>query len=397
VWLLAIGTLAVGGIRVAVFWYERTSSAIAALRAGGLLPMSDFGMMYTAGKLALEGAWDRIYDVVAFAAQTSRVLGFTIDVGGATFPYPPPTALGFSLLARFDLSISQIMWLLLSLTSLAIGVRLMTRRWIVILPVLLMMPTYFAIRLGQNTPVALLAVAAAFVLLRRSRPLAAGLVLGLLVLKPQLLIGFILWWVVSPRRLSREALGAVLSGGGILLSSLMLVPQGWRAYVAELPTLANPPGMVPLGSFSLLDFTRFLFGPGTVTWIITAVGTAGLIAFLGVQFRRHQQDPQIGFAIAVLATVLLSPHMVSYDWLLLLVPGAIFWERFPTLRPELTFTAAILNLAALVSAEIVQRSLSSYGRALSPAFPLVVGTAVWLCWRVNRPTTLSEPAASSRS
>lgn len=377
-WLVGVSSLTVAAIRISILWYQRVSAFVHGLRMGATVILPDFTMMYTAGKLVEQGRWNEVYDVTSFAHAYTHVAGYQAQVGSAVFPYPPPTGLVLSIVSRLNLASATILWTLLSLAAVSVGTRLITRSWWPLPLVLLSMPALLAIRLGQNTAFSLLVLAVGLLLIRKDHPLAAGAILGLLILKPQLALGLVLWWVVSPKRLSREALGAAISAGGILVMSLIIAPDGWRTYLSSLSDLVNPPGIIPAGSFSLMDFTRFLIGSGTTANVITFTGTVFLLVVFAIMLRRFRASPRLGFGVALLASVLLSPHMVSYDWLLLLVPGAILWEHFRPLRPELISSAGVLSLSAVYSAEIVVGSLRVDGWAFSPAFPLLLMAATWL-------------------
>lgn len=389
-WITGISVLSVGFARVALFWYELLSTVFKALRTGDLVIPPDFGIMFTAGKIVLLDRWSDVYDIRRFAGIHSALVGTPIDAGGAAFSYPPPTGLALSLISRLDLHAAVVVWLLISVFSLSVGVRIATGKWTLLPLVLLTVPGYLALQLGQNTPVSLLILALAAAAMKKGRPMLAGALLGLLVFKPQLALGFILWWLAAPRLRSREATAAAVTGGGLLVASAIAAPQGWLVYFRSLGELVNPPGMIPAGSFSLADFLRFLLGQGSLATVLTIVGTVALGITLVLAFRHHRSDPLLGFALAVVASTLLSPHMVSYDCLLLLVPGAILWQRLPELRPELAISAAALNTAALISAEIVLRSLPSRGWALSPAFPVLLAVATWLILRTRRTLSLSS-------
>ncbi len=96
--------------------------------------------------------------------------------------------------------------------------------------------------------------------------------------------------------------------GGLLVASAIAAPQGWLVYFRSLGELVNPAGMLPAGSFSLADFLRFLLGQGSLATVLTIVGTVALGITLVLAFRHHRSDPLLGFALAVVASTLLSPR-----------------------------------------------------------------------------------------
>ena len=352
-------------------------------------------MMLTGGRLALTGNWAQLYNLGSFVDAYNQATGLVLRTGGAVFPYPPPTALALAPFSILRVSLALHVWLITSIAALLIGSRLISGAWTLFPIALLTTPAYVTMDLGQNTMFSFLVLALALVSYRRDHRLLGGAALGILVFKPQLAIGFVLWWLVNPRLYRREVAGAALVSASVIVGSLFLALDGWRDYISSVAELFQPPGMVPLGSFSLLDFVRFLLpGRGTLAMALVGFGMAGMVWAFVALFRRWESDLEIGFALAVVASILLSPHLVVYDWLLLLVPGAILWQRLPDLRPQLTFAGGLLSLAALLSADVVSRSLAVGGSAFSPAFPVLVLLGSWL---VVRTGGLTHPAGERQS
>lgn len=392
--LRVIGLAAAGGagVKFVQFWIEWISDISRLIRTGHLATGLDFAMMYTGAKLASAGRWADAYHLERFLGAYNSVTGLTLPAGAAVFPYPPSTALALVPQTLLPLQSSLILWLTVSLVAFVLSTRLLRIPPLAGAAILLLTaPAYMTIRLGQNTMFSLLIVSVALGLLRRGNRFAAGVAIGLLVLKPQLLIGFGLWWLMAPRTRIREGSGAVVGVLGVLIPSFAIAPDAWRIYLESFSSLAAPPGMIPLGSFSWLDFVRFLFqGHPAASLIVSAVGLTALIAGLGYVLKEQTSDPELAFALAVLATVLLSPRIVVYDWLLLVVPGAVVWQRVPRLQAQITLSAGLLSLASLVNSEAVARSLNTAGWALAPAFPILVLVVLWLAPRLR---SEGEPSA----
>jgi hypothetical protein len=372
--IIGVALFAVSAGWVVALWFQLGNAIV---RPESSLPAGrDFAVFYTGAALAENGAWHSLYDVEEFQREYDQVTGLDSPVGGPVFRYPPPTALVLVPLARVPLKTALVVWTALTAAGCLVALRAAHVGLPVAAAMMLTVPGFLTIALGQNTLVTLLVVCAALVLLDRGRLVAAGVVLGLLVLKPQLLIGVVVWLAAAPRRSRRELAGVVVGAGGIVAASLPFTLDGWREYLGALSSLSQPPNTVGRPYFSGLDFLRFLFGDGTLALVTWVVLVCVVIWVLVRTVRASVQNPAVGLAVAVLGSLLLSPHLVSYDWLLLVVPGVVFWRRFGSARPVLVFSAGMLSAAALITPSIVSAMIESLGWAFSPAFPLLLILAV---------------------
>jgi hypothetical protein len=384
--IIGVALFAVSAGWVVALWFQL---GVAVVRPESSLPVGrDFAVFYTGAALAEGGEWHSLYDVAEFQREYDRVTALDSPVGGPVFRYPPPTALVLVPLARVSLKTALVVWTALTVAGCLIALRAARVGLPVAAAMMLTVPGFLTIALGQNTLVTLLVVCAALVLLDRGRLVAAGVVLGLLVLKPQLLIGVVVWLAAAPRRSRRELAGVVVGAGGIVAASLPFTLDGWREYLGALSSLSQPPNTVGRPYFSGLDFLRFLFGDGRLAVVAWVVLVCVVIWVLVRTVRSSVQNPAVGLAVAVLGSLLLSPHLVSYDWLLLVVPGVVLWRRFSSVRPVLVLSAGVLSVAALITPSIVSAMIEDFGWAFSPAFPLLLVLAVLVLRMVGSPQAL---------
>jgi hypothetical protein len=248
---------------------------------------------------------------------------------GSGYAYPFPTVLLMLPLALLPLALAATVWALLSLATAAALPALVRDRppWVFAL-VLAYFPLWASLEQAQWAPILLLFAFASLYLLQLERPLQAGIVLPLVLLKPHvgvaLLAAVILYAAHSGagrRWWQGLALGVLIWWGGSLLVAPAW-PAAWleqiRAYQAEdqnaIDALSLP------GAFALA----------------LALGT------LGIAWRRH--DTAAVLCAALLAATLLVPTRSFYNHAVLMLPIALLATR----APRVAAVAVLLSWAALV-------------------------------------------------
>jgi hypothetical protein len=242
-------------------------------------------------------------------------------------------------------------------------------------------PVFAAVSFGQNSLFSLALLALTFALLRRDRPFAAGLVAGLLLYKPQLLLGVGLVWLADRRRGWRALLGLAATGAVLAGLSVWLLPEATRAYFDSLGQIVGMQDRLALPqNYSTQGFWMLLL-PGhdalaqALSRGCSLLGVAVLAAF----WRRAHGEAAVPFAVAVLLTPLLSPYAMLYDWSVLLVPATLLWLYVPEGRPRWLVLFALLGAVGLASGPLVRAQLWLLPVALQlsvPALAAAVG-AVW--------------------
>lgn len=355
----------------------------------------DFGVFRTAAHLAAAGRWHDLYDPVASATAYRDVTGLALPPGGPVFPYPPFTALALTPLALLSLGGGLVVWSVVGLLVLFGGLRLLGARWWTGVAVLLTMPAYATAQLGQNALLTVGVLAFGYWLIGRGRRLTAGLVLGLLLLKPQFALGFAVWWLATPSRHRRELAGAAGTAAVLVAPSLLLAGDGWRSYLQHFGDLTNPATVTRAWYWSSWDFT-WLLVPGR-TGIATGVWATLVVAVmvLLIALVRRRGEEWLGFAAAVTASVLVTPHLVVYDWTVLLVPAVIMWKAVPRTRAAVLSLVGGLAVVAALAGDLVNRQLAVWGRAFSPAFPVLVAAVATACLAVTRTGAASPDPPST--
>ena len=295
----------------------------------GEIKGADYVQFFLLGSLLHHGRADRLYDTEAIAAEAKRRIAAQMEFHPARNPYGPQVALVFEPLAAFPFLLSFLLFSVISALAYAAATWVLWRHapqlkrsgaYVVLLaaacPGLL-----YTLRFGQISTLTLIAPALAVAALAADRRFIAGLCLGLLAYKPQLLVV-----VVPTLVLARDwrCLGGVLamSAGELALGWLVAGNGGMQQYVETLRDLARRPDLVmlyPENAHSLRGFLRLLGVPTAwATGITLALIPACAWALARVW--RPAGDSLMQVSALVTGMLLLSPHLLSYDLLLLVVP-----------------------------------------------------------------------------
>ena len=329
-----------------VVWHTYDLSAPGLTDRSSRLKAPDFLQFYTYGSLVAANRADALYDADAHAAMARRVVSPELTLSEFRPNYSPVIAWLAVPLASLPFGAAMAVFAAVSAAAYCAALVLL---WSVTTKiradavttalVAVAWPTLFAVlRYGQISAFSLLVVAAATVAAAHGRTWLAGAALGLLVYKPNLLLGpgLILLAAGQWRLVAGLILGA---GSEIALDLALAGPDVMRQYLATLLALARQPELVqfyPAESHSLRGFVRLL-----VPWspLVNATGVVALplAAWIGARIWRTHRDFRPRWAALVLASLVASPHVLTYDLVLLAVPIVMlvdWWLDLGARRPS---------------------------------------------------------------
>jgi hypothetical protein len=82
------------------------------------------------------------------------------------------------------------------------------------------------------------------------------------------------------------------------------------------------------------------------------------------------------FAGAVFVTLWGSPHTMTYEWALAVIPAVILWDARPDLRPTWVPLFALSWVALFVSTPLTKAQLGVAGVAVQVSVPVLAFVAV---------------------
>lgn len=290
--------------------------------SGGGLPGGDFASFYAASMLAQAGDPAAAWDPALHAAAQQAAFG--AREGYLAFLYPPPFLLVCWPLALLPFGVAFWTWNLVTLAAalLALAACLGGRGPWYLPGLLLVLPaTAINVLAGQNGALSLAILAGGFALLDR-RPVMGGLLLGLMVIKPQLAV--MLPFVLGASGRWRALVAAGIGAAAALAAGWLLV--GEAGYAAFLGNFGNARAALEGGAvnprllqsvFAMLQPLSPLFAMvGQTAVSLAVVAGAGLVAW-----RSRPGGPALG-ALAVAATLAATPFLLDYDLTLAALPIA---------------------------------------------------------------------------
>ncbi len=306
---------------------------------------SDFLQDWTGANMLVSGQSERLYDSASFDAwqHDPARIGFTWDANGY-YPtvYPPPYYLLASPLGWINYRVGVILWLAILLVCLVTAIAITENRLRkkltehcsqFLFPALLLFPpVLLSLTTGQKGAVWLLIWGVTWGLLEGKRPLAAGLVFGLMSIKPTLF--FLLPLVMLYHRQWRFVIGASLSFGGLWLATACILPLNvWPDFLAVARGAGNyhhHAGYQLDWSCNLLSLVSGMeqtLLPAWANYLLIGVLASFVLSrtfFTGISRFDASQGPHL--ASVLIATCLLSPHFYVYDLVVLLLPIRLLWS-----------------------------------------------------------------------
>jgi len=311
----------------------------------------DYPEFYAAGKLVDHGHADRLYDLDAQTAAQAPYIGH--DGGVLAFGYPPHVAWVYGLLARLPYRLSWLVHTALMALAAAASIVLLQpflqRLRGFTLPLIALALTFLPLAvgsmLGQNTALTMVILCAAARLFHERRELSAGLVLGLLLYKPQLAAPLLLLLFAA---LSwRAVVGVATTAVATWCANAVLFGTDWvgvwlhgLSSFGEADAASNSHNAI-----NLVGVAEASLGHTTIVVVVASFAAA---AIAWIAWQRRSADMARALASAVPASLLLAPHVLYYDAGLLAITGLVLLDRAPSWRPAV-LGAWVFGLAHLLA------------------------------------------------
>ncbi|MEO5767987.1 MAG: glycosyltransferase family 87 protein [Polyangia bacterium] len=232
-----------------------------------------------------------------------------------------------------------------------------------------------ALALGQPSPWYLLFICATLFLWTRGQPVRAGMIISLMMLKPNLGLVFPLLFVARGER--RMLLGWLAGFSVLLLSTIPLGATVWMRYLEAMRTVSAIVDQIPTWRQHTIAafWWSFVHTPRlrTALWLACALPLAALTGWAWLKADRKSSALPRLLGITVLMAVTCSPYLHHYDVIIVSLPGMVWY-----LSPR-SFRSATLRQvcgASLLAAYLIQQvSLWGMQGGLSLVGPVL---AVWL-------------------
>jgi hypothetical protein len=305
----------------------------------------DFTTFYSGASILRQGLGRQLYDEqTQYRVQLQFAAGVSIRQGPLPYIHPPFEALLFIPFTWISYPAAFVLWDVLNLGFLLLLFYLLRPAvpWLKQVPAaawllgsLAFFPVFFALLQGQDILVLVVLFGAAYVLLRGNRDLAAGCCLGLGVFRFHLVAPLILILLLQKRK--KAIAGFLGTASALGLVSVAIVGwQGALSYPSNVwhleQSMERRQTIVPIRMASvrgLLDNLLVLSTSKRVSDVAIAVVSLALVVFAARRWKTGSRaDFDLGFALCVIITVLVSYHTLAYDLSLLLLPLALTIQHF---------------------------------------------------------------------
>ena len=349
----------------------------------------DFMAFYSSGLLYWNNT-QNLYNFEAIAQVEQTLIAPTSLAGGVNiFSYPPYVAMVCGGLTLIPYTWAWAISSLLSLLAILISATWIANKIIpkslytaglntsqLFVVTLSFFPTYIGLVNGQNHAITLLLLTGIVLFSVQEKWELAGAMAGLLIYKPQFVIAFLVIWLVW--RKYRALIPFVAVAG--IWAGLVLVTKGIAPYLDYLATLPQL-FMMPFGVARSVEITipaliGTLLGPNAASAIraLTLVLTAAASIGLGWLAWRYRQQPMAQaspiFALAVLFPILVSPHALIYDLIILVLVLALW--AYTHISPKIFWSAVFIYPAVFVLPLLSQAA----GISLLALLPLWILVAI---------------------
>ena len=377
---------------------------LVALRVDHTLPTdSDFNAVYTASVALVHGT--PIYDIPAVKATAAKAMGVPVEnFFLAPFPYPPWYALSTFYLGLLPIKQAALLWFEINLVLVFLSIWFLTDGWngrlrLIAFPLgLFFLPVIGALSVGQNVfPVLLGGSMLVYALRKENIPL---ITLGsvLVTYKPHIgalmLLSVLVWLVASKNSFGRRATRAIIMAGVFVFIIGFLADPAWHIRYPQMLlgiTSVNygneSAGALCSNCSSLPVFlSRWFFNGTLLTAALIALASLAILFTLTVRaWSKFSKEPVLLLNMALLTTLLVSPYLFNYDFVLLLISFAVLLNSSNIVdKIVVTLGYLIPSLAILV-----------YGRAGNLTLNIVTIILTFLLyWRVRR-VGIDVPASAS--
>lgn len=279
-------------------------------------PFEDFSLFYNAGSQAIKRENSKIYDSSYAKEIMNLPAGQKLEKSFLPFLYPPQSLPIISLLGLADYNISLTIWFLLQFVILLYAIRpyLSPFTTLIIIPFILL-----ELLAGQNGML-FLALFLTVINYRKTKPIAAGVVLGIFSIKPQLAIFLPILLLYEK---NWRVLGIAITTTVILtlISASIWGFAIWNDYFDMVKIFSQiqyitPKDYITVSASPFMAFRMLNIGSNFAI-ILQSLISVGVLTIVWQTLKKCKNEQQI-IPLLSSATLLFSSYSYIYDDILLL-------------------------------------------------------------------------------
>jgi len=297
---------------------------------------SDFSAIYNTDLALVHGV--PIYDLRAVESLAVKASGIPPEKFFlARFPYPPWYALSTFYLGLLPAKAAATLWFELNLVMLFLSIWFLTEGWsprlrLIAFPLaLFFLPVLGALSVGQYDLPVLLGTSLLIYSLRKESIALTTLGAALLTFKPHIgaliLLSALIHLILRGDNFGRRALRSILIAGVLLFLVGFIADPAWPvSYPNMLLNYQNEGNVTACSECASLPvwLSRWFFdGSLTKAAMIAVVFLIALVLLFSSVRIALLNSPALLLTSALVVTLLVSPYLYNYDFILLLVPFAV--------------------------------------------------------------------------
>lgn len=258
----------------------------------------------------------------------------------ARFPYPPWYALSTFYLGFMSARSAATLWFELNLVMLFLSIWFLTDGWpgrlrLIAFPLgLFFLPVLGALSVGQYDFPVLLGTSLLIYALRKENITLITIGTVLLTFKPHagaLILLSVLGWLIGNRSAFGRHVIRPLSMAGVILVAVGFIadPEWIISYPKMLLSYQNEGNVSACSECASLPvwLSRWFFDGSLATATMVAAMLFVILIILFYFVRSSLQSHEFFLTAALLITLLISPYLYNYDFLLLLAPFTVLARR----------------------------------------------------------------------
>jgi hypothetical protein len=309
---LALLSIAIGTPYLVKLW---------TLDPAGLSPYSgrfaewDYVNLWLGGKLALLGRVSTIFDVDSYREFMG---GFShTHVDSQEWSYPPSILLIGAPLATIPLFPSYLVWTFGGIASLFWALRAGALPLTLCFGALVSPAMFMNVVFGQNGGFSAAFLCGGLLLLRR-QPVLAGILFGLLTLKPHLGL-MIPICLIAGRQWSAMASAIVAAIALAVFTAICFGGESWILFFERTAPMmraileAPYPQTYHASSASIFTLVRSFDGGLAVVWVCQTLAALAAGVVVWRVWRAERSDDLAAIAVTIIATFVATPYAYMYD------------------------------------------------------------------------------------
>jgi hypothetical protein len=318
--------------------------------AFGQVIAGDFIMFYSSGSIYRTNPL-LIYDYQTQNQTQQALVAPSVLPGYNPYMNPPFVAPFYSLLTFISLHWALLVWTVLAVLSVFLSVNLLLRLVPInekipglsygqlVIIVLSFFPFIEGLIAGQNHWLTLLLTSGIVFFMFKEKWYLSGMLAGLLIYKPQFVLGFIILWLIW-RKFKALIAFVVIAAGWVGLFALINGFDLYRTYLQlsqvfmDLPYIPGFPNYLLVTFYGLLtsffphDIQPVISFLSQSLFIISAMG----LAWLAYNLRKNDNYGRIPAIVAALILPLIAtPYALLHD-MVILIPAFVLWAIYSNSR-----------------------------------------------------------------